>query len=82
VSDDGSGWEAHARWWIDGFTGGVDAEYEEQIIPLATEELTGFARVLDVGCGDGQISRAAAAAEGGGRRPGPVCVRARTRAMS
>lgn len=62
MSDDGSGWEAHARWWIDGFTGGVDAEYEEQIIPLATEELTGFARVLDVGCGDGQISRAAAAA--------------------
>ncbi len=56
----GAGWDTHARWWIDGFTGGVDAEYEEQIIPLAAEELTGHARVLDVGCGDGQISRAAA----------------------
>lgn len=54
------GWEAHATWWLEGFTGGVDAEYEEQIIPLAAEELTGFARVLDIGCGDGQISRAAA----------------------
>jgi SAM-dependent methyltransferase len=58
----GAGWEAHARWWIDGFTGGVDAEYEEQVIPLAVEELSGFARVLDIGCGDGQVARAAAAA--------------------
>jgi SAM-dependent methyltransferase len=52
-------WEDHARWWIDGFTEGADAEYVEQILPLAAEELRGAARVLDVGCGDGQISRLA-----------------------
>lgn len=51
-------WQQHAQWWIDGFTGGVDPEYEEQIIPLACEELGGFASVLDVGCGEGQIARA------------------------
>ena len=53
-------WDEHAQWWIDGFTNGVDPEYEEQIIPMAVEELAGFTRILDVGCGDGQIARALA----------------------
>lgn len=59
---DGGLWDDHAQWWIDGFTDGADPEYVEQIIPLAVEELSGFDKVLDVGCGDGQISRALAAA--------------------
>ena len=53
-----SGWGKHAQWWVDSFTGGVDPEYEEQIIPLAVSELAGYGQILDVGCGDGQISRA------------------------
>ena len=53
-------WETHAEWWIDGFTDGADPEYEEQILPLAARELSGAKRVLDVGCGDGQVSRLAA----------------------
>jgi SAM-dependent methyltransferase len=62
---DGSGvdndlWETHAEWWIDGFTAGADPEYEEQILPIAARELAGSQRVLDVGCGDGQVSRLAA----------------------
>ncbi|MFM8794060.1 MAG: class I SAM-dependent methyltransferase [Acidimicrobiales bacterium] len=59
---DNSGWDDHADWWIGGFTGGVDPEYEEQIIPLALEELSGAGTVLDVGCGEGQIARALASA--------------------
>ncbi len=54
-------WEEHASWWVDGFTDGADPEYEEQILPLAAEEMSGARRVLDIGCGDGQISRLASA---------------------
>jgi SAM-dependent methyltransferase len=50
-------WERHAGWWQEGFTGGADPEYEEQILPLADEVLAGFGRVLDVGCGEGQVAR-------------------------
>jgi SAM-dependent methyltransferase len=60
MSDNGL-WDEHAQWWIDGFTDGADPEYVEQIIPLAVEELAGCHKVLDLGCGDGQIARALAA---------------------
>jgi SAM-dependent methyltransferase len=64
VSDRGGAgdglWETHAEWWIDGFTDGADPEYEEQILPLAARELDGRRRILDIGCGDGQVSRLAA----------------------
>src|SRR5438552_8050181 len=52
-------WETHAQWWQDGFTEGADPEYDEQIIPLAAEHLAGATRVLDIGCGEGQIARVA-----------------------
>lgn len=54
-------WETNAGWWIERFTDGADPEYTEQIIPLAVGELSGRTRILDVGCGDGQIARHLAA---------------------
>ena len=57
-------WEEHSRWWIDGFTEGADPEYVEQILPLAVEELAGSSRILDIGCGEGQLTRRAAALVG------------------
>lgn len=57
-------WERHAQWWIDNFTDGADPEYDEQILPMAAAELRGSRRVLDVGCGEGQLSRLAAGLDG------------------
>ncbi len=54
-------WERHADWWQDGFTDGADPEYEEQILPLVDRHLDGARHVLDVGCGEGQVARRAAA---------------------
>jgi len=57
-------WERHAAWWQAEFTGGADVEYEEQILPLARRLLTGARRVVDLGCGEGQIARLVAEAGG------------------
>ena len=59
------GWDSEdvARWWQEGFTEGADAEYEEQILPMAATHLAGCERVLDIGTGEGQVARLAA---GGG----------------
>jgi SAM-dependent methyltransferase len=57
-------WETHAGWWQEHFTAGADPEYEEQILPLAEEHLAGAARVLDIGCGEGQLARRIAALGG------------------
>ncbi|MCB0978278.1 MAG: class I SAM-dependent methyltransferase [Acidimicrobiales bacterium] len=59
MADDLDLWETHASWWQDGFTGGADPEYEEQILPLAADLLAGYERVLDVGTGEGQVARLA-----------------------
>ena len=59
-------WEEHAGWWQEGFTDGADPEYEEQILPLAAQYLAGASRVLDVGTGEGQVARLAAAAGAAG----------------
>ena len=61
MGDDIDLWEAHSSWWQDGFTDGVDPEYEEQILPIAANLLSGYDRILDVGTGEGQVARLAAA---------------------
>lgn len=55
--DDRDEWERHANWWQDEFTDGADAEYEEQILPLAADLMAETSRVLDIGTGEGQIAR-------------------------
>jgi SAM-dependent methyltransferase len=58
---DPDAWERHAGWWQDGFTEGADPEYVEQIVPICMEVLEGRRRVVDIGCGEGQLSRVLAA---------------------
>jgi SAM-dependent methyltransferase len=57
-------WETVAPWWVEGFTEGADAEYVEQILPLAAAQMDGAEAVLDIGCGEGQVSRLAAGLPG------------------
>jgi ubiquinone/menaquinone biosynthesis C-methylase UbiE len=52
-------WEQNAGWWQEGFTEGADVEYVEQILPWISAQLRGSTRVLDVGCGEGQVGRRA-----------------------
>jgi SAM-dependent methyltransferase len=59
-------WEVNAAWWQECFTEGADPEYREQIVPILKDLLAGAlvgagpATVLDIGCGEGQLSRVAA----------------------
>src|SRR5262245_2214106 len=57
----GEEWEHNAGWWQEHFTDGADPEYEEQILPLVDVHLAGKRRVLDLGCGEGQLARRIAA---------------------
>lgn len=50
-------WDLHAGWWQTHFTAGADPEYEEQILPLVAERLGDARRVVDIGCGEGQVAR-------------------------
>ena len=89
-------WDRHARWWQREYTAGADPEYEDQILPMVARHLEGARRVLDVGCGEGQVSRRLA--DGGAqvigldptatqvevareRGGGPVYLRARAEAL-
>src|SRR5579875_2142446 len=62
-------WDAHAQWWKATFTGGADPEYDREIIPIVCEELAGARRILDLGCGEGQVARALVASEGASSAP-------------
>jgi SAM-dependent methyltransferase len=50
-------WDANATWWKETFTDGADQEYEVEILPLVASELAGCRRVVDIGCGEGQVAR-------------------------
>jgi SAM-dependent methyltransferase len=54
-------WEQHAGWWQRAYAAGADPEYEDQILPLVAHLLRGAGRILDVGCGEGQVARHLAA---------------------
>lgn len=66
ADDDWEGWDSEfvTSWWVEGFTEGADAEYVEQILPMAAAHLAGSRSVLDIGCGEGQLSRLAASSAG------------------
>jgi SAM-dependent methyltransferase len=74
-------WERNALWWQRSYTDGADPEYEEQILPLVESVVLGSRRVLEIGCGEGQVSRriAATGAEVVGVDPAPTQITAARR---
>lgn len=50
-------WDDHAQWWQDEFTDGIDPEYTDQILPLIGSWMPACGVVVDVGAGEGQVSR-------------------------
>lgn len=58
-------WDDHADWWVSGFGAGRDPVWAEQILPLAADLLAGRGRVVDLGCGEGQLLRRLAPASVG-----------------
>jgi SAM-dependent methyltransferase len=56
------GWEESAAWWIRDFTDGADPEYRDQILPIVAAELADARRIIDIGCGEGQLARMLAGA--------------------
>ena len=56
-------WDEHAHWWQAEFTDGVDPEYTDQIIPLVCSWMPTAGVIVDVGAGEGQVSREVLSAE-------------------
>jgi SAM-dependent methyltransferase len=50
-------WDGHSSWWKRTFTEGADPEYAHEIVPLVARELAPCRRILDLGCGEGQVAR-------------------------
>lgn len=50
-------WERHAKWWQERYTNGADPEYSEYVLPMVRQRLGTAHRVLDVGSGEGQVTR-------------------------
>ena len=89
-------WERHAAWWQRNYSQGADPEYEDHILPLVAHHAAGARRVLDIGCGEGQVARQLAASgarvvgldptvaqitAASGRAGGPRYLRARAEAL-
>src|SRR3954463_15111568 len=50
-------WEQNSTWWQSEYSAGADLEYDDQVLPLVGRHLDHRARVLDIGCGEGQVAR-------------------------
>ena len=55
--DPADDWDHLSAWWAEYFTGDRDLEYAEQILPMLAAWLPQRGVGIDVGCGDGQVTR-------------------------
>ncbi|MBN39139.1 MAG: SAM-dependent methyltransferase [Acidimicrobiaceae bacterium] len=50
-------WDENSSWWSEQYTTRYDADYEDVILPFVCDALSGFRKIIDVGGGEGRLSR-------------------------
>lgn len=53
-------WDRNSRWWTQKYVNRDDPDYEELLLPLITDLFQNQKRVLDIGGGEGRVSRSLA----------------------
>ena len=50
-------WDQNSSWWSGQYTTRYDADYEDVILPFVRDALSGFTKIIDIGGGEGRLSR-------------------------
>ncbi len=50
-------WDQNSSWWSGQYTTRYDADYEDVILPFVRDALSGFRKIIDIGGGEGRLSR-------------------------
>ena len=50
-------WDQNSSWWSEQYTTRYDADYEGVILPFVCDALRGFRKIIDIGGGEGRLSR-------------------------
>tara|TARA_B100000131_G_scaffold251399_2_gene244984 strand:+ start:261 stop:995 length:735 start_codon:yes stop_codon:yes gene_type:complete len=50
-------WDQNSHWWADQYTARDDADYQDVILPFVKDALSGFGKIVDIGGGEGRLSR-------------------------
>ena len=50
-------WDQNSSWWAEHYATRYDADYEDVILPFVKDALSGFRKIIDIGGGEGRLSR-------------------------
>tara|TARA_B100000965_G_scaffold378883_1_gene374157 strand:+ start:500 stop:1234 length:735 start_codon:yes stop_codon:yes gene_type:complete len=50
-------WDQNSSWWSEHYATRYDADYEDVILPFVKDALGGFRKIIDIGGGEGRLSR-------------------------
>ena len=50
-------WDENSSWWSEHYATRYDADYEDVILPFVKDALSGFKKIIDIGGGEGRLSR-------------------------
>ena len=50
-------WDQNSSWWSEQYTTRYDMDYEDVILPFVRDALSGYRKIIDIGGGEGRLSR-------------------------